>query len=131
MMIARWTIDARFGRKQAALALMRQWWSDIAPRIGWSRDRARLLTGSLGAAESTIQVEVEIADLAQLDDAWAKLASVPEQETWAAALEPLVVSGTATWSVYRLVPAGGAPGDAQPGIARVPLRPVDDRESRA
>lgn len=103
MMIARWTVDARFGCKQAALTLMQRWWKDIAPQIGWSQAQARILSASLGAPESTIQVEVEIADLVALDDAWTRLAKVPDQETWAAELQPLIVSGTTSWSVYRRI----------------------------
>lgn len=103
MMIARWTVDARFGCKQAALALMQRWWQDIAPQIGWSKGQVRILSGSLGVPESEIQVEIEIADLAALNDAWARLAKVPQQETWAAELQPLIVSGSTCWSVYRRV----------------------------
>lgn len=103
MMIARWTVDARFGCKQAALGLMQRWWEGIAPQIGWSKSQVRILSGSLGAPESTIQVEVEIADLAALNDAWTRLAKVPEQEAWAAELQPLIVSGTPSWSVYRRI----------------------------
>jgi len=103
MIIARWTIDARFGHKQAALELMSRWWRDIAPQIGWSADQARILTGSLGAPESTIQVEVALADLGALHRGWTGLGRASGQEAWAEALEPHIVSGTARWEVYRVV----------------------------
>lgn len=102
MMIARWQIEVRFGHKQAALELMRQWWREIAPQVGWGKDQARILSGSLGARESTIEVEIAIADLAELDTAWAKLAEAKGQADWSAALEPHVVSGTPRWLVYRV-----------------------------
>lgn len=103
MMIARWNIDARFGHKQAAIDLMHRWWREIAPQIGWTSDRARIVTGSVGAPESTIEVEVEIADLAELNDAWSRLAEASGQTAWADALEPHIIPGTARWTVYRRV----------------------------
>lgn len=104
MMVARWHVDARFGHKQAVLAMMARWWRDIAPQVGWNVLQARMLSGSLGEAESAVQVEVEIADLAALDSAWSRLANVPEQARWSAELEPLVISGSSRWTIYRKVP---------------------------
>lgn len=56
MMIARWSIDARFGHKPAVLESMRGWMREFGSQIGWTDDKLRLLTGSVGAPESTIQV---------------------------------------------------------------------------
>jgi hypothetical protein len=103
MMIARWQIQARFGHKEAAIALMHRWWQEIAPRIGWTREQMRLLTGALGERESAIDVEVEIEDLAALNEAWARLARAEGQEQWSAELEPHVVSGTSRWTVHRIL----------------------------
>lgn len=103
MMIARWTIEARFGRKQAALDLMRRWWREVAPAIGWSASQARILSGSLGARESSIEVEIAVGGLGDIEAAWARLGAEPAQQRWADDLEPLVVSGSARWTVYRTV----------------------------
>lgn len=103
MMIARWRVQARFGRKQAVLDLMRRWWREIAPQIGWGSGQVRILTGALGTPESVIDVEVAIDDLAALNDAWARLADAEGQSQWAAELEPHIVSGTPAWSVRRIV----------------------------
>lgn len=103
MMIARWSIDARFGHKQEAIGLMHRWWREIAPEIGWQSDQARILTGSLGAAESRIEVEVHVADLAAIDAAWSRLAGLDRQGEWAAELAPHIVPGTARWVVMREV----------------------------
>jgi len=102
MMIARWHIDARFGHKQAVIDLMRQWWREIAPQIGWTVDQVRILTGALGAKESAIEVEVILTDLAALNAAWARLAEASGQAEWAEALEPHIVSGTPAWTVHRV-----------------------------
>jgi len=60
-------------------------------------------TGSLGAPESTIEVEITVGGLGDIEAAWARLANFPAQGQWAEELEPLIVSGTARWSVYRPV----------------------------
>jgi hypothetical protein len=103
MMIARWSIDARFGHKQQVIALMQRWLSEIAPQIGFSADRTRLLTGSVGALESTVQTEHQIRDLTELDEIWKALADIPAHQQWGRELEPLVVSGTNRWEVFRVL----------------------------
>lgn len=103
MMIARWRIDARFGHKQHALELMKQWVREIGPEIGWSEGRIRVATGSIGMPESTIETEVTVADLTELNAAWERLAALPAHGKWGRELEPYIVSGTARWEVLRLL----------------------------
>ena len=54
MMIARWQIDARFGHKQNVIDMLRIWAKDIAPQIGWTLEKGRMLTGAIGAREATV-----------------------------------------------------------------------------
>lgn len=103
MMIARWSIDAKFGYKQEVVDLMQRWLREIAPKIGFSAGKTRLFTGSVGALEATVQTEQVINDLAELDEAWAKLAQIPEHSKWSKELEPLVVSGTSHWEIFRVL----------------------------
>lgn len=103
MMIARWHIDARFGHKQAVIDAMKSWSKEIAPQIGWTADKMRLSTGSIGALESTIEEEVIIEDLKALDAAWAKLATIEAHKRWSKELEPYIVSGTPRWEIYRVL----------------------------
>ena len=49
MMVARWSIGARFGYKQNVIDPMQGWLREIAPQAGFSADKTRLLTGSIGA----------------------------------------------------------------------------------
>ena len=102
-MIARWSIDAKFGYKQNVLDLMQRWSRDIAPQAGLSADKMRLMTGSIGALESTIQSEVSIKDLTELNQVWDKLGAIAAHKQWSKELEPLVVSGTNRWEIYRLI----------------------------
>jgi hypothetical protein len=103
MMVARWSIDAKFGYKQDVIDSMQRWMREIAPQAGLTRDRTRLLTGSVGALESTVQAEHVVEDLTELNQVWAKLAAIPAHKQWSRELEPHVVSGTNRWEVYRLV----------------------------
>lgn len=103
MMVARWSIDAKFGYKQAVVASMKRWLSEIGPQAGVDAQRARLLTGSVGALEATVISEHVIDDLAELDRVWDKLATLPAHQQWSKELEPNVVSGTSRWEIYRLL----------------------------
>jgi len=103
MLIARWQIDARFGYKQNAIDLLRRWSNEVAPQIGWTADKGRLLTGSIGAREATIVHEWSVNDLADLEKAWAALGKIDAHKTWGKEMEPHVVSGSSRWEVYRVI----------------------------
>ncbi|MFQ5937149.1 MAG: hypothetical protein ACE5LB_12160 [Acidiferrobacterales bacterium] len=103
MMVARWRIEARFGHKQVVIDSLKKWSREIGAQIGWSEDKLRILTGAVGALESTVELEVLIEDLAELNDSWAKLATIDAHKQWSKDLEPHVVSGTPHWQVFRVV----------------------------
>jgi hypothetical protein len=100
-MIARWQIDARFGHKQKVIDALAQWARDIAPLAGLRN--GRLLTGSIGALEATVEHNWEVEDLAELERAWAKLGAIEAHQQWSKDLEPNVVSGTSRWTIYRVL----------------------------
>ena len=101
MIIARWQIDARFGHKQKVVDSIVQWTKEIAPQVGLLK--GRLLSGSIGALEATVEHNWEVEDLAQLERAWAKLATIEAHKQWSKDLEPYVVSGSPAWSIYRVL----------------------------
>jgi hypothetical protein len=101
MLIARWQIDARFGQKQKVIDSITQWTREIAPQVGLLK--GRMLSGSIGALEATIEHNWEMADLAELEGAWDKLGKIEAHKQWSKELEANVVSGTARWSVFRVV----------------------------
>jgi hypothetical protein len=103
MMIARWHIDARFGHKQTVLDSLKNWRRDVGTQIGWSQDKVRITTGSIGALESTVELEVSIADLKELDASWSKLGSIEAHKQWSKDIEPFIVSATPRWEIYRVV----------------------------
>ena len=101
MIIARWSIDARFGHKQAVIDAMIKWDREIGRSIGWTD--TRILTGSVGARESTVQSEVRLKDLAELNASWDKLATIEAHKQWSKDLEPYIVSGTPRWEIFRVL----------------------------
>ncbi len=101
MLIARWQIDARFGHKQKVIDALQLWSREIAPQAGLRK--GRILSGSIGALEATVEHNWEVESLAELEGAWAKLATIAAHGQWSKELEPAVVSGTAKWSVFRVV----------------------------
>lgn len=103
MMIARWSIDARFGHKARVVEAMQHWMKDIGSQIGWKDQNTRLLTGSIGTGEATVQSEILVRDLAELNAAWDKLAGIEAHKQWSKELEPFVVSGSARWEILRVV----------------------------
>ena len=103
MLLARWTIDARFGYKQNVIDSMKQWLQDIGAQVGLSSDKVRLLTGSVGALEATVVSETLVTDLSELNAIWDKLATIDAHKQWSKSLEPYVVSGTSRWEIFRVI----------------------------
>lgn len=103
MIIARWHIDALFGHKQAVIDALKAWNRDFGEQIGWKASQVRLTTGSIGALESTVELEVTLADIAELSTSWDKLAKIDGHKRWSMDLESHVVSGTQRWEVLRVL----------------------------
>jgi hypothetical protein len=103
MIIARWHIDARFGQKQTVIDSLKTWAREIASQIGWTNDKVRIATGSIGALESTIEVDVLVRDLTELDASWNKLGSIAAHKEWSKQIEPYIVSGTPRWEIFRII----------------------------
>lgn len=103
MFIARWQIDARFGHKELALESMKRWLKEVGSKAGWKPGSVRIVTGSIGANESTIETEIKIKELRELDEAWNKLAKLKTHRKWGKEFEKYVVSGSARWQIFRIV----------------------------
>lgn len=103
MFIARWQIDARFGHKQQAIELMKEWERDIGAKAGIDMTRSVISTGSIGALEGTIENNIAVESLAELETFFAAIAKIPAHAEWGKKLEPYVVSGTSRWSIFRVV----------------------------
>jgi hypothetical protein len=103
MMIARWHIDARFGQKQMVIDSLKTWHRTIGVQIGWTEDKVRIVTGSVGVPESSVEVEITITYLTELNSSWEKLGTIAAHKEWSREIEPYIVSGTPRWEVLRIV----------------------------
>jgi hypothetical protein len=103
MMIARWTCEAKFGMKSEALALNKEWGEQIGSQTDIDMSGSRVLTGSVGAKEAVIQNEFEIANLAELDTFFEKIASIKMHGEWGKKMGEVIVSGSTYWEVFRVV----------------------------
>lgn len=101
MIIARWYCSARFGMKDELIGKITEWWQTIGKEIG--QTDFTISTGSIGAAESLITVDVRVKDLAELGEQWNKLAAHSGHGDFGKSIEPLLVSGTTRWEVLRVV----------------------------
>ena len=103
MLIAQWTCEAKFGHKNEVLALHKEWEEQIGSQTDIDLSKVRTLTGSVGAKEAIIQSEMEIANLAELDAFFDKIASIQMHADWGKKFSEVVVSGSTYWAAYRVV----------------------------
>jgi len=103
VIIARWQFQAKFGYKNDAINLINKWYNEIGSQIGWPRDKVRIITGSVGASEAIVECEVEIEEMKDLDESWAKLSSIKKHKTWGKQFEKYIISGSTKWEFFRLV----------------------------
>lgn len=101
MFVARWQIDVRFGHKQDAIELMREWERTVGEEAGIAKHQHQMLSGSIGAREATIEESMRFESLAELEEFFARLAKNKAHAEWGKKLEPYVVSGTSYWQVFR------------------------------
>lgn len=103
MMIARWRFTAVFGRKQEAIDLIKQWNAEIGSQTNLDVSSERILTGSIGVSEGLVESELEIANLAELDDFFEKISTIQMHKDWGRRMSEVIVSGSTKWEVFRLV----------------------------
>ena len=103
MLIARWQIDARFGQKQTVIDMFRRWERDIGSKAGTDKMDFKILTGSIGAREATVEANHTVENLAQLERFFETIGKSDAHKQWGKDLEPYVVSGSSVWSIYRVV----------------------------
>jgi hypothetical protein len=103
VIVARWNIVAKFGHASEAISLLKAWDQDFGRKAGFPVEQQRMLQGSVGAKESLIQSEVPFENLAEMEAAFAKLATFDGHAQWSEKMAPHVVSGTNLWEVFRVV----------------------------
>jgi hypothetical protein len=113
--VARWTVDCRFGCKLATLRLMSQWLSTVAsPALaGLGNQRAtRVLSVQIGGTEARCELELQFSSLSELEQFWT-LVPQAGHAAWLQRLAPNVVDGSTHWTILTELPGeeGRAPAD--------------------
>lgn len=103
MFVARWQIDARFGQKQNVIDLMHRWVREVGSKAGIETMDLKILTGSIGAREATVEMNHTVESLAQLEKFFEAIGKMDAHKQWGKDLEPHVVSGSALWNIYRVL----------------------------
>ncbi|KAI7838971.1 hypothetical protein COHA_007257 [Chlorella ohadii] len=95
---------ARFGGKADAVQLLQEWVQEIGSEAGLTPSNTSLSTGSIGAPESTLELEVRFDSLADLEGFWS---AIPQQQhkAWGQRMQQYIVHGSPQWHVYRCLPA--------------------------
>jgi hypothetical protein len=83
--------------------LLRRWERDIGRQAGADKMALKILTGSIGAPESTIEANHSVESLAQLESFFAAIGKIEAHQQWGRDLEPYVVSGSPRWTIYRVL----------------------------
>lgn len=99
-----------------AVALLQEWVQDIGSRAGLGPGNVAIASGSVGAPESRLELEVTFASLAELEEFWAAIPP-DAHRAWAQRLQDVIVHGSPQWQIYRTVEAfpGGEPEAASGG----------------
>lgn len=103
MMIARWQFTAKFGRKQEAIDLIKEWNEQIGAQTDIDVSKERIITGSVGASEGLVETEMEIDSLTDLDGFFDKIATIQMHADWGPKMGEVIVSGSTRWEVFRVV----------------------------
>lgn len=103
MMIARWTVEARFGHKSQAIGLLQEWYEQIGSQTDIDLSTKRIVSGSVGVSEAVIETEFEIGGLGELQEFFNKIGSIKMHDEWGRKMGDVVVSGSAVWHVCRVI----------------------------
>lgn len=103
MFIGRWIVEAKFGHRDEMLAISKRWQQEVGERVGMTQGKSRVLSGSIGGAESRFEFESQFASLADIEKSWAEMGKIPAHKQFGKDLEPHVVSGSNRWEILRVV----------------------------
>jgi hypothetical protein len=100
MFIARWQFTAQFGKVEDVLSILRRWEIDVGERVGWRTSHVRITTGVVGAGRSSVELEVRVDSLGDLEAAWADIEKNPHHHELLKQLGH-VVAGEDHWTILR------------------------------
>ena len=130
--IARWRVDARFGRKTAATDALREWAREIAPAAGIDPERFTFYSSHIGGRDCAIEMEIDgFKSVGEVD---AFFAAIPREAhaDWTRAFAEFVVDGSTEWVIMRTSGVGSPlPRGARTAVANAPPPPPPVASKRA
>ena len=114
-LVARWRVDARFGRKAAARDALKLWARTIGAEAGVSSDRFSVCSGYIGGRESALELRVD--GFGTLGEVEAFLSGVPRERhvAWGDAFAENIVDGTPEWVIMDVSGVGESVGGGAGG----------------
>jgi len=100
MFIVRRTWVAQPGRRDESVAVVKEMMAAATKETGFPVQR--IVTGSIGPSDSTIEMEGAVATLAELDGHLEKMNSWSGAAAYQQKLAGLVVPGTGRFEIYRV-----------------------------
>ena len=103
MMVARWQFTAKFGYKDKAIALIKEWNDEIGSQTNVDVSSNRITTGSVGVSEGLVENEMIIDGLDDLEQFFDKIATVEMHKDWGRNMGAVIVDGSTRWEIFRIV----------------------------
>jgi len=109
-LVARWRVDARFGREAAARDALKLWARAIGAEAGVSSDRFTVCSGYIGGREGALELRVD--GFGTLGEVEAFLSGVPREKhaAWGNAFAENIVDGTPEWVIMDVSGVGESAG---------------------
>jgi hypothetical protein len=102
MFLIRSVAQAQSGRRDEAVALMKEFAAESHKELG--TPEARILTGSVGPADSTIVMETVVKSLAEFEQGLEATNKWPAMQRYGKKFPELFLSGTHRFEIYRIHP---------------------------
>jgi hypothetical protein len=102
MYLIRSIAQAQSGRRDEAAALMKAFATETQKELG--QPEARVLTGSIGPADSTVVSETVVKSLAEFEQGLEKINKWPGMQRYGQKFGELFISGSHRFEVYRIQP---------------------------
>jgi hypothetical protein len=100
MFLIRSIAVAQAGKRDDATALMKAFQSEIQRELG--QPEARILTGSIGPADSTLVMETVVKSLAEFEQGLEKVNKWPGMQRYGQKFGEFFVSGSHRFEIFRI-----------------------------
>src|SRR4051794_35303181 len=97
--IARFSFDVPFGKKQQLFELMTKW-EKLGTDLGLTKPE--VLVGSIGTPESRVELQHRFDSLAALEGFFTKVAKEPRMADYQRDMAPFIVPASHRWEILRV-----------------------------